>query len=53
MPEKILVDIGRLRDVEDMYATFFVIALLGAVLSYSLATLRARWLPWVQDVGER
>jgi len=26
-----------------MYATFFVIALLGAVLSYGLAALRARW----------
>ena len=39
--------------VEDMYATFFVIALLGAVLSYGLAALRARLLPWVQDVGER
>ena len=39
--------------VEDMYATFFVIALLGAVLSYGLAALRARLLPWVQDVAER
>jgi NitT/TauT family transport system permease protein len=39
--------------VEDMYATFLVIALLGAVLSYGLAALRARLLPWVQDVGER
>jgi hypothetical protein len=27
--------------VEDMHATFFVIALLGAVLSYGLAALRA------------
>ena len=39
--------------VEDMYATFFVIALLGALLSYGLAALRARLLPWVPDVGER
>ena len=38
--------------VEDMYATFFVIALLGALLSYGLAALRARLLPWVPDVGE-
>jgi NitT/TauT family transport system permease protein len=37
--------------VEDMYATFAVIALLGAGLSYGLAALRARLLPWVQDVG--
>ncbi len=39
--------------VEDMYATFLVIALLGAVLSYGLAALRTRLLPWVQDVAER
>jgi NitT/TauT family transport system permease protein len=39
--------------VEDMYAAFFVIAFLGAVLSYGLAALRARLLPWVQDVAER
>ena len=39
--------------VEDMYATFFVIAALGAVLSYGLGALRARLLPWVQDVAER
>jgi len=39
--------------VEDMYATFLVIALIGAVLSYGLAALRARLLPWVQDVAER
>jgi NitT/TauT family transport system permease protein len=43
----------QILKVEDMYATFFVIALLGAVLSYGLAALRARLLPWVQDVGER
>jgi sulfonate transport system permease protein len=35
--------------VEDMYATFFVIAFLGGVLSYGLAALRVRFLPWVQD----
>jgi NitT/TauT family transport system permease protein len=35
--------------VEDMYATFFVIALLGAALSYGLAALRVRLLPWAQD----
>jgi NitT/TauT family transport system permease protein len=39
--------------VEDMYATFVVIAILGAVLSYGLAALRTRLLPWVQDVAER
>ena len=39
--------------VEDMYATFFVIALLGGALSYGLAALRTRLLPWVQDVGGR
>jgi NitT/TauT family transport system permease protein len=39
--------------VEDMYATFLVIALLGALLSYGLAALRTRLLPWVQDVAER
>jgi NitT/TauT family transport system permease protein len=39
--------------VEDMYATFLVIALLGAGLSYGLAAVRARLLPWVQDVAER
>jgi NitT/TauT family transport system permease protein len=39
--------------VEDMYAVFFVIALLGAVLSYGLAALQTQLLPWVQDVAER
>ena len=39
--------------VEDMYAAFVVIAVLGAVLSSGLAALRARLLPWVQDVAER
>ena len=39
--------------VEDMYAAFFVIALLGALLSYGLAALRARLLPWMPDVGDR
>jgi NitT/TauT family transport system permease protein len=43
----------QILKVEDMYATFFVIALLGAVLSYGLAALRARLLPWVQDVAGR
>jgi NitT/TauT family transport system permease protein len=43
----------QILKVEDMYATFFVIALLGAVLSYGLAALRTRLLPWVQDVAER
>jgi hypothetical protein len=37
-----------------MYATFFVIALVGAVLSYALGAVRGWLLPWVQDVaGER
>jgi ABC-type nitrate/sulfonate/bicarbonate transport system permease component len=39
--------------VEDMYATFVVIAVLGALLSYGLAALRRQLLPWVQDVAER
>jgi NitT/TauT family transport system permease protein len=39
--------------VEDMYATFVVIASLGAALSSGLAALRARLLPWVPDVGRR
>ncbi len=39
--------------VEDMYATFSVIALLGALLSWGLAALRTRLLPWVPDVGDR
>ena len=39
--------------VEDMYATFVVIAALGAVLSYGLAAVRRRLLPWAQDVAER
>jgi ABC-type nitrate/sulfonate/bicarbonate transport system permease component len=39
--------------VEDMYATFLVIAFLGGILSYGLAALRGRLLPWVQDVAER
>jgi NitT/TauT family transport system permease protein len=39
--------------VEDMYATFVVIASLGAALSYGLAALRARLLPWVPDVARR
>jgi ABC-type nitrate/sulfonate/bicarbonate transport system permease component len=43
----------QILKVEDMYATFFVIALLGALLSYGLAALRARLLPWVPDVGDR
>jgi ABC-type nitrate/sulfonate/bicarbonate transport system permease component len=43
----------QILKVEDMYATFFVIALLGALLSYGLALLRARLLPWVPDVEDR
>ena len=39
--------------VEDMYATFFVIASLGGILSYGLAGLRGRLLPWVEDVTGR
>ena len=42
----------QILKVEDMYATFFVIALLGAVLSYGLAALRVWLLPWVQDVAD-
>ena len=36
-----------------MYATFFVIASRGGALSYGLAAVRGRLLPWVQDVAER
>ena len=43
----------QILKVEDMYAAFFVIALVGAVLYYGLAALQARLLPWVQDVAER
>jgi NitT/TauT family transport system permease protein len=43
----------QILKVEDMYATFFVIALLGAVLYYGLAALQKRLLPWVQDVAQR
>jgi sulfonate transport system permease protein len=43
----------QILKVEDMYATFFVIALLGALLSYGLGALQRRLLPWVQDVAER
>jgi ABC-type nitrate/sulfonate/bicarbonate transport system permease component len=43
----------QILKVEDMYATFFVIALLGALLSYGLVALRARLVPWVPDVGDR
>ena len=43
----------QILKVEDMYATFFVIAFIGAVLSYGLAAVRARVLPWVQDVAGR
>jgi NitT/TauT family transport system permease protein len=39
--------------VEDMYAAFVVVAALGALLSYGLAALRTRLLPWAQDVGQR
>ncbi|HEU5320111.1 MAG TPA: ABC transporter permease [Methylomirabilota bacterium] len=39
--------------VEDMYAVFVVIAALGAGLSYGLAALRGRLLPWAQDAAER
>ena len=39
--------------VEDMYAAFVVVAALGAGLSYGRAALRARLLPWAQDVAER
>ena len=43
----------QILKVEDMYAAFFVIAVLGAVLYYGLAALQTRLLPWVQDVAER
>jgi len=42
----------QILKVEDMYAAFFVIALVGAVLYYGLAALQARLLPWVQDVAD-
>jgi NitT/TauT family transport system permease protein len=37
--------------VEDMYAGFVVIAALGGLLSYGLAALRGRLLPWIEDVS--
>ena len=43
----------QILKVEDMYATFFVIALVGAVLYYGLASLQRRLLPWVQDAADR
>ena len=43
----------QILKVEDMYATFFVIALVGAVLYYGLAALQTRLLPWVQDAADR
>jgi ABC-type nitrate/sulfonate/bicarbonate transport system permease component len=36
-----------------MYATFLVIAALGAALSYGLGALRTRLLPWAEDVADR
>ena len=43
----------QILKVEDMYATFVVIAALGAALSYGLAAVRRPLLPWVQDVDRR
>ena len=43
----------QILKVEDMYATFFVIALVGAALYYGLAALQTRLLPWVQDAADR
>src|SRR5499426_1535255 len=42
----------QILKVEDMYAAFFVIALVGALLYYGLAALQTRLLPWVQDVAD-
>jgi ABC-type nitrate/sulfonate/bicarbonate transport system permease component len=42
----------QILKVEDMYAAFFVIAVVGAVLYYGLAALQTRLLPWVQDVAD-
>lgn len=38
--------------VEDMYAALVAIALLGGFLTGGLGLLRARLLPWVEDVAE-
>lgn len=38
--------------VEDMYAALVAIALLGGLLTWGLGLLRARLLPWVEDVAE-
>ncbi|MBI4591641.1 MAG: ABC transporter permease [Candidatus Rokubacteria bacterium] len=37
--------------VEEMYAALVAIALLGAFLTWGLGLLRARLLPWVEDVA--
>jgi NitT/TauT family transport system permease protein len=43
----------QILKVEDMYAALLAIALLGGLLTGGLGLLRARLLPWVEDVAER
>ncbi len=43
----------QILKVEDMYAALVAIALLGGLLTGGLGRLRARLLPWVEDVAER
>ena len=39
--------------VEEMYVALVVIAVLGGLLTWGLAVVRARLLPWVEDVADR
>lgn len=39
--------------VEEMYAALVVIAVLGGLLTWGLGLVRARLLPWVEDVADR
>lgn len=43
----------QILKVEDMYAALVAVALLGSLLTWGVALLRARLLPWVEDVAER
>ncbi len=43
----------QILKVEEMYAALVAIALLGGLLTWGLAVLRVRLLPWVEDVARR